>query len=204
MTHRQSDPRVQRTDQVLQTAFIELADEYGFDAVTIGDIVKRARVNRATFYRHYEDKFALMERIFRDVIVQFTCELGPPGEEARRMDPASPPARWVKLFEHFKQHARLYRTLLGRKGSTWFVAKVRDHFITLMEEREERRASLAGARGQGFQSRMPRKIAMTLAANLLISTVAWWLESGTEYSPQQMASWFLDLAINGYVRVLGL
>ena len=51
---------------------------------------------------------------------------------------------------------------------------------------------------------MPRKVNRALASNLLISTVAWWLESGKQYSAKQISSWFLDLAINGYVRVLGL
>jgi len=45
---------------------------------------------------------------------------------------------------------------------------------------------------------------MTLAANTLISTLAWWLESGQEYSPQQIASWILELAMHGYVHGLGL
>ena len=45
---------------------------------------------------------------------------------------------------------------------------------------------------------------MTLFSNLLISTLAWWLEGGKQYSPEQIASWFLDLAINGYVYMLGL
>jgi AcrR family transcriptional regulator len=38
---------------------IELAAERGFDAITVGDIARRAGVNRATFYRHYQDKYDL-------------------------------------------------------------------------------------------------------------------------------------------------
>jgi AcrR family transcriptional regulator len=204
MTHEQTDPRVRRTHTLLQEALIELAAERGFDAVTVGDIAKRAGVNRATFYRHYQDKYDLLEQIFQEVISQFASDLGPPGEVARSIDPQNPPERWVKLFEHFAEHERLYHTLLGRKGSSWFVARVRDYFTSLMEEREQQRAQLPAFRGKTFQSTMPRKVAMTLMSNLLISTVAWWLESGKQYSPKQIAGWFLDLGINGYVRVLGL
>jgi len=80
---------------------------------------------------------------------------------------------------------------------------MRDHFVTLIVEREQLRAQLPAFQGKTFQSKMPRKVAMILASNLLISTLAWWLESGREYSPKQMASWFLELAVNGYVHGLG-
>jgi AcrR family transcriptional regulator len=176
----------------------------GTHRITVGDIAKRATVNRATFYRHYQDKYDLLEQIFQDVINQFASDLGPPGEVVRSINPQNPPERWVKLFEHFAEHERLYHTLLGSKGSSWFVARVRDYFTGLLDKREQQRAQLPAFQGKTFQSRVPRKVAMTLMSNLLIGTVAWWLESGKQYSPKQIASWFLDLAINGYVRVLGL
>jgi hypothetical protein len=81
---------------------------------------------------------------------------------------------------------------------------MRDYFINLLDKREQLRAQLPAFQGKTFQSKMPRKVAMTLVSNLLVSAVAWWLESGKQYSPKQIASWFLDLAINGYVRALGL
>jgi AcrR family transcriptional regulator len=104
MTPEGTDPRVLRTHKLLREAFIELTAERGFDAVTIGDIARRATVNRATFYRHYQDKYDLLEQIFQEAIVQFADDLGPPGEVAMTIDPENPPERWVKLFEHFAEH----------------------------------------------------------------------------------------------------
>src|SRR5215831_11072751 len=54
------DPRVKRTHQLLRTTFQALLGEKDFQAITIQDIVDRADVNRATFYAHFEDKFALL------------------------------------------------------------------------------------------------------------------------------------------------
>jgi AcrR family transcriptional regulator len=204
MTHNQNDPRVLRTQKLLQEALIDLNTERGFDAITVKDIAKRAAVNRATFYRHYQDKFDLLEQIFQEAVSQFAGDLGPPGEVARTIHPEDPPERWVKLFEHFTEHKRLYLALLGSRGSSWFVARIRDHFVNLMEEREQQRAQLPAFQGKTFHSQIPRKVIMTLASTLLISTVAWWLESGKQYSAREIASWFLGLAINGYVQVLGL
>src|SRR6516162_8640216 len=59
MSHEeQTDLRIRRTHHFLQEAMIELITEKGFEAITVGDIAERAMINRATFYRHYQDKYA--------------------------------------------------------------------------------------------------------------------------------------------------
>ena len=57
------DPRVLRTRQLIKEAFSILLQKKGFDAITIKDIAQKAVINRATFYAHYEDKYALFEEI---------------------------------------------------------------------------------------------------------------------------------------------
>lgn len=68
----QQDPRVLRTRQLIREAFRELLRKKDFYSITINDIAQRATINRATFYAHYEDKYALLEEIteqaFRDRI----------------------------------------------------------------------------------------------------------------------------------------
>ena len=53
------DPRTTRSRQLLENAFLELVWRDGFEAITVRDIAKLAGVNRATFYAHFEDKYAL-------------------------------------------------------------------------------------------------------------------------------------------------
>jgi len=55
------DPRVRRTRQLLQRALENLLRTKGFEEVSVQDIADGATVNRATFYDHYTDKFALLE-----------------------------------------------------------------------------------------------------------------------------------------------
>lgn len=59
------DPRVKRTRQLLERAFLEALTEKGFQAVSVQDITARAGVNRATFYAHFEDKYALLDHSIR-------------------------------------------------------------------------------------------------------------------------------------------
>lgn len=55
------DPRVRRTRQLLQGALKTLLQEKSLDEILVQDITDAATVNRATFYDHYTDKFALFE-----------------------------------------------------------------------------------------------------------------------------------------------
>ncbi|AET56877.1 TetR/AcrR family transcriptional regulator [Paenibacillus terrae] len=59
----QEDPRVLRTRQLIRAAFRDLLRRKGFDAITIKDIAQKATINRATFYAHFEDKYALLDEV---------------------------------------------------------------------------------------------------------------------------------------------
>jgi AcrR family transcriptional regulator len=60
------DLRVRRTRMMIQQAFMELLEEKGFQSITIQEIADRAMVNRATFYDHFADKYALAEYLMRE------------------------------------------------------------------------------------------------------------------------------------------
>jgi AcrR family transcriptional regulator len=64
------DPRIRRTRGLLQDALKRLLEEKEFDKITIQDITEAATLNRATFYAHYPDKFALLEELIRVSFLQ--------------------------------------------------------------------------------------------------------------------------------------
>jgi AcrR family transcriptional regulator len=59
------DPRILRTRQLLQDALRKLLELKEFDKISVQDITEAATVNRATFYAHYDDKFALLGELIR-------------------------------------------------------------------------------------------------------------------------------------------
>ncbi|HLY27068.1 MAG TPA: TetR/AcrR family transcriptional regulator [Aggregatilineales bacterium] len=60
------DPRVRRTRQMLQQAMTELLREKEFVDITVQDIAEGADLNRATFYKHFLDKYDLLNVIVRE------------------------------------------------------------------------------------------------------------------------------------------
>jgi AcrR family transcriptional regulator len=57
------DPRIRRTRQLLQGALRSLMQSKNIDEISVQDITEAATVNRATFYDHYTDKYALLDAL---------------------------------------------------------------------------------------------------------------------------------------------
>ncbi len=221
MTHNQTDLRVRRTHMVLREALIALIEEKGFDAVTVADIAERAMVNRATFYRHYEDKYALVTGIFEEAVNQMFSEIGPSdnveallsgwremGIETMQPDNLAPVlVTWSAFFVHFTKHARLYRVMLGKHGSSWFTAQMRDYLAEVIRQRAVALSSREVEKAVGKTddpNAAPLEFVVIGLANWFVGMLSWWIENGMVYSPQQMVIWSARFAAYGYPSALGL
>jgi AcrR family transcriptional regulator len=70
------DPRVKRTRQLILRAFEDLLAEKNFESISVQDVTDKAEINRATFYKHFVDKYALLDyatsQMFRQEIEKRT------------------------------------------------------------------------------------------------------------------------------------
>jgi len=55
------DPRVKRTRALILQSFEDLLAQKGFESISVQDITDKAQINRATFYAHFPDKYALLD-----------------------------------------------------------------------------------------------------------------------------------------------
>lgn len=53
----------ERTDRDITNALLGLMDKKSFEKITIQDILEEALINRSTFYQHFPDKYAILERL---------------------------------------------------------------------------------------------------------------------------------------------
>jgi len=179
MTQPESNLRVRRMQKLLREALIELIEERGFEALTIGEITERAMVSRAAFYRHYQDKYDLVEQIFEEAMSALLGAVGELGQE-------HPADIWVKFFEHIALYERLYRALLGRKGSPWFVRKMRTSLAGLIKER----GRLPHGPDASARSTHPfsDEFVPDLVSAMFVEAITWWLEHGRPYTPKEIAT----------------
>jgi AcrR family transcriptional regulator len=180
MTRQGSDShinlRVRRTKILLQEALIELIEERGFEALTVGELTERAMVSRAAFYRNYQDKYDLVEQIFEGAISALLNAIEDLGRE-------HPSEVWIKFFEHIEQYERLYRVLLGRKGSPWFVRKMRESLADMIKERGRLPHGPEAHPIHSFSD----EFVPDLVAAMFVEAITWWLEQGRPYTTKEIA-----------------
>lgn len=62
------DKRIKKTKKALKATMIEMMTSTPFEEITITELCKQADISRITFYTHYNDKYALIDDIFQDMI----------------------------------------------------------------------------------------------------------------------------------------
>ena len=179
MSQQGKNVRVRRTQKLLREALIALIEERGFDALTIGELTERAMVSRAAFYRNYQDKYDLVDQIFEEAMSALLAAVGDLGRD-------HPAEIWVSFFEHIAEYERLYHALLGKKGSPWFVWKMRAALADLVKERGQL------PHGSNTSDRPVHSFGDTfvpdLVSTLFVEAITWWLEQGRPYTPREIAT----------------
>ena len=61
------DLRVQKTYRSLTQAMQELLSEKGLDEITVTELCERAQTRKATFYKHFGDKYELFTFMIREL-----------------------------------------------------------------------------------------------------------------------------------------
>lgn len=62
----QNNPQFVRTDKAITQALISLLKEKPFEKITVQDILDETPVTRSTFYKHYHDKYEIVEKMQED------------------------------------------------------------------------------------------------------------------------------------------
>jgi len=180
------DLRVRRTRKLIQQAMIELTVERGFSTITVQDIARRAMVNRSTFYRHYLDKYDLLDK-YMDEVYRLTSEEEFLAEKLRQK-PGDVPTGLLALLEHIQKFADFYRVMLGPKGDQFLIQRLRDN---------------TARRFQKLLENYPVKIPadsppIDLRINYIsfagVGAIIWWLDHQQECSAEQLARWLAQLS----------
>lgn len=65
------DLRIVKTKENIKRAFQELIKEKSFSKITVTNIIEKSKINRSTFYKHYEDKYKLRESLINETLDDF-------------------------------------------------------------------------------------------------------------------------------------
>ncbi|WP_072524661.1 TetR/AcrR family transcriptional regulator [Clostridium sp. Marseille-P3244] len=62
------DRRIMKTKRSLKSAMIAMLAAEDFEHISVTELCRAAEISRITFYSHYNDKYALLDDIFNDML----------------------------------------------------------------------------------------------------------------------------------------
>jgi AcrR family transcriptional regulator len=180
----QGDLRVRRTHKLLWEALVAELATRPFEEITVTNICERAMVHRTTFYKHYEDKYALLAKGMRQMYDALVAE-------SQHLPPSAfstdhPPPYFIRLFEHVAENQTFYRLMLTGEGVGRFQRLVKDYIAEVAQTRMS--ASMVADSPHAF----PLAMRVQYLAGGVLSLLVWWLEHDMPLTPHQMAQFLLS------------
>ena len=97
-----------RSRQMIRKAFLELLEEKEYKKITVTDIVRRADLNRSTFYAHYPDVQGLVEYLQKEIFMHDVLAIENMELESFTKDPGP---YLQKLAELLRENVELFKRL---------------------------------------------------------------------------------------------
>lgn len=163
------------TKQAIKKAFIQQMEEVGFERVTVKNLALTAHINRGTFYLHYADKFAVMEDIQQELLMELESRVKKvrPVEAFQTLQTGHLYPPFINVITCIKEHAPAFRVLLGEQGSPTFAKKVKIIFSNHILDR------LAIVRKE-VQDPEFQQYFQAFIASAILGVIQEWLDRGNQ------------------------
>lgn len=116
MSHLQRE----KTRLALKGAMLELLSEKDLCNISISEITKKARINRSTFYNHYDSEFALFAEIEKDALDDIDSMIASVNPFIKEnMEEAL-----IKILRYLKAHKATTRTLVLKRSDPDFYSRI--------------------------------------------------------------------------------
>lgn len=134
MTQKKEYRSAVRSRRMIRQAFMDLLQEKEFTKITVTDIVKRADLNRSTFYAHYPDVRGVIEEIQEEILEH--CMEMIKGRNLKNMM-QDPLPYLQKLSEGMEEYVGFYSRVGKTLDARLFLDKFRRIIAEDIKNRED-------------------------------------------------------------------
>ena len=197
MSRKKNDRRIQRTQQIIREALVELMLEKSYEKITVQNIIDRANVGRATFYNHYQDKDDLLLRGVAELASQ-SPQTEPTQTHQGHDNPKTEPhtIAIAGMFTHARQNSRLHQVMSRRSRENFVLEQV----TAVLHQRIE--SQLRQLTDTADKLPIPLPILTQFLTGGLLSTIHWWHEHDFPYTAEEMDAFFQQIAMPGIATIL--
>ena len=180
---RKVDIRVKRTYNQLFSALIKLLGEKSFDDLTVLEICDEAGVHRATFYKHFVDKYDFLNTCFNISLSNLTFDKIAESYTPETMK-KSCMRMILKVLNFVEENQKVIVSLSTDRNSASFNTALNDAIANFIEER----INTIRPENEKLSKTVP--LLANYYAGAIVGIIKWWATNQSSYSKQD----FLDFA----------
>ena len=169
--------RHQETEKSLQEALLALLEKKLLKDITVRELCEAAQINKATFYRHYQDIYALAERTEQG-IQSGLIRLLDMGKKRSLTEPIGQ-EELVRVIEYIGKYDVFYREYL-KTGRDSFLDERFRHLWDAFFVPQFQVVGVTSERRMHYYYRFFRSGMLTV--------ILYWLETGMQEPSQELAS----------------
>lgn len=177
------DRRQKKSREAIFRAFSELLSQKHFHQITVGEIIARADVGRATFYAHFETKDFLLKELCRELFCHVFDSVEGVEGHSHIFSCDAPPSVILHLLEHLQKNDNHILDLLACESNELFLRYFKDELVRLIQKQPY-------LSEKGRAAKLPESYWLHHVASVFVETVRWWLENGRKESPEVLTEYF--------------
>ncbi|WP_019639670.1 TetR/AcrR family transcriptional regulator [Paenibacillus fonticola] len=181
------DKRSIRSKEQLKEALFELLYEKEWRQITIQHLTKKAKLNRSTFYQHYENKYDLLVQNIDDLFQSLKESVLSTSIDNSSADTISY-AYLLAFYRHLKEQSYYFKVILNRGYELDIMELFSDIVQEAMGQVVDVQQAIDG---------VPAEIHWRYSIAAHFSVASWWLQNDLPYSPEFMAEAVLKLTKEG-------
>ncbi len=179
------DRRQRKTRNAIFKAFVELLESKSYNKISVGDIIERADIGRATFYAHFETKDFLLkelcEELFEHIInsatgietgqIHYECDFG--GGSV-----------FLHLLKHLAKNEFNILGLLSSENNEIFLHYFKENLKELVIAEFSQNTKFTNGK-------IPKDYLVNHICTSFANAVSYWISHKMKQTPEEITSYFL-------------
>lgn len=181
------DRRQRKTREAIFKAFVELMSKKHFNQITVGEIIERADVGRATFYSHFETKDYLLKELCEELFCHIFDHMEKEATVHKHIfDCDAPNSVFLHLLQHLQKNDNNILDLLSCQNNELFLSCFKNNLNKLVKSQYYL-----------FESKkspnIPKDFFINHITSSFVETVRWWLDNKMKETPEKITEYFFSI-----------
>ena len=179
------DRRQKKTREAIFNAFTELLSSKHYNRITVGEIIEKADIGRATFYAHFETKDFLLKELCEELFCHIFDATESGAERHRHIFNCNAPSSVIlHLLQHLQKNDNNILALLACENNGLFLRYFKENLNLLIKNQPQ-------LFGNKKDKELPEDYWMNHISSTFVETVRWWLDNGMKESPETISAYFM-------------